>query len=96
MRLKTLRLRANSCAEGSLYFKDVQHSELLNIRRAVLSNQSLSPLQEEWDPSEDPKAPVGTVWHNNSYLYMPAPPGRSPTCARGGMTYCNSIPTYPR
>ncbi|XP_037084452.1 protein spaetzle 5-like isoform X2 [Pollicipes pollicipes] len=50
---------------------------------------------EEYIPKNDPAAPYGTVWYNGSYLYMPAPPGNNPSCARGGMTYCDTINTYP-
>jgi hypothetical protein len=31
-----------------------------------------------------------------AFPYLPAPPGETPHCAKGGATYCEKIETYPK
>lgn len=42
-----------------------------------------------------PHGGYGGYQEVKKYPYLPAPPGETPTCAKGGVTYCEKIETYP-
>ncbi|XP_043210552.1 protein spaetzle 5-like [Amphibalanus amphitrite] len=65
------------------------------IWKATLANTLADFIKLEEYVPESHSGPFGTVPHNGTFLYQPAPPGKSPRCARGGLTYCAEVPVYP-
>lgn len=79
------------CEFYIIFFLQILHTMAISYFSFFLSITIFASISEGGYP---PNEGYGG-YEVKKYPYLPAPPGETPGCAKGGVTYCEKIDTYP-